>query len=92
MFTEKYYDVENAEIKIKDKATVSVYLNLYDENKAFLEVVEMAANGKVSEAANGVTGAKYVRFEVIPVDDADGKIGLLEKGDYAKQVTITVNK
>ena len=92
LFTEKYYDVENAEIKIKDKATVSVYLNLYDENKAFLEVVEMAANGKVSEAANGVTGAKYVRFEVIPVDDADGKIGILEKGDYAKQVTVTVNK
>lgn len=92
LFTEKYYDLENAEIKIEEKATVSVYANLYDKDKAFLKVVKISTDGKVSESAQDSSTAQYVRFEIIPEDDSDGKISLFEKGGYAKQVTITVNK
>ena len=40
LFTEKYYDLENAEITFKEEANVSVYANLYDKDKAFLKVVK----------------------------------------------------
>lgn len=92
LFTEKYYDLENAEITFKEEANVSVYANLYDKDKAFLKVVKITADGKVSDVAKDSSTAKYVRFEIIPEDDSDGKISLFEKGGYAKQVTITVNK
>lgn len=55
-------------------------------------MLKITADGKVSESAKDSSMAQYVRFEIIPEDDSDGKISLFEKGGYAKQVTITVNK
>lgn len=92
LFTAGYYDVENAEVKIKDDANVAVYVNLYKEDKTFLQVIKVTDKTKVSEIASGVSSAKYVRFEIVPEEDADGKISGGEKREYAGQVTITVNK
>lgn len=92
LFTAGYYDIENAEVKIKDDANVEVYVNLYKEDKTFLQVIKVTDKTKVSEIASSVSSAKYVRFEIVPEEDADGKISGSEKREYAGQVTITVNK
>ncbi len=92
LFTEKYYNVETSEVKLKESATVKVYANLYDKDKKFLKVVPILADCKTSALAADTVGAKYVRFEIIPEEDADGKISNSEKLEYSRQVTITVDK
>ena len=92
LFTETYYNAETSEVKIKESATVTVYANLYDKDKKFLTVVPILSDTKISALAADTVGAKYVRFEIIPEEDADGKISTSEKLEYSLQVTITVDK
>ena len=36
-------------------------------------------------------GIKYVKLEIIPLEDEDEEVGIFEKRGYVKQLTVTVS-
>ena len=89
LYTEKYYKSENLEIKLKKAATIKYQVNYYDENKEFLSMKEFTTDYVATDAPET---AKYVKIEIIPMEDDDDTVSFFEQGGYVGQATITVAK
>lgn len=82
------YKIEDAEIELKEDATVSVKVFYYDEDKAFIEA------STETDLAEAPEGAVYFRVMITPaiVDGEPVTIGALDMLRYTKQVRIVVAK
>lgn len=89
LYTEKYYKSENLEIKLKEDAKIKYQVNYYDADKEFLSMAEFTDDYVETDAPET---AKYVKIEIIPMEDDDDTVGVFEKGGYVGQATITVAK
>lgn len=89
LYTAKYYKSENLEIKLKEEATIKYQVNYYDENKEFLSMKEFTTDYVATDAPET---AKYVKIEIIPMEDDDDTVSFFEQGGYVGQATITVAK
>ena len=75
-------------IELDEDADVKVYVHWYDGDGDWL------SNSEVTEDGTPVApdGAETFRVEIEPTDDNDGEVSALEKGGYAKLVTVTLKK
>lgn len=89
LYTAKYYKSENLEIKLKEDATIKYQVNYYDQDKEFLSVAEFTTDYVETDAPET---AKFVKIEIIPMEDDDDTVSLFEQGGYVGQATITVAK
>ena len=92
MATNKYYDVEGLKVEVAKNATVKYQVNYYDEDKKFLAVQTLTEDFDSANMPSEASTAEYVKIEIIPTDDDDGEVSLLEKSGYVKQVSVTVAK
>ena len=90
--TDEYYSFEGLKIVIAKNATVKYQVNYYDDEKFFLIAQTFTEDFNSLNIFSEAKRAKYVKIEIIPTEDDDGKIGFFEKSGYAKQLTITVAK
>ena len=90
--TEKYYDVDGLKVEVAKNATIKYQVNYYDKDKAFLAVQTLTDDFDSANIPSTASTAEYVKIEIIPTDDDDGEVSLLEKSGYVKQVTVTVAK
>lgn len=90
--TTKYYDVEGLKVEVAKNATVKYQVNYYDEDKKFLAVQTLTEDFDSANMPSEASTAEYVKIEIIPTDDDDGEVSLLEKSGYVKQVSVTVAK
>ena len=86
------YDIDGLTVELEKDAEVKYQLNFYDADKEWLSVstYEEDFDGDQVETLKTI-GAEYVRIEIIPLDDEDGKVGIFEKSTYVKQLTVTVS-
>ena len=89
LYTEKYYKSENLEIKLKEDAKIKYQVNYYDADKEFLSMAEFTGDYVATDAPET---AKYVKIEIIPMEDDDDTVSFFEQGGYVGQATITVTK
>ena len=90
--TTKFYDVDGLKVEVAKNATVKYQVNYYDEEKKFLAVQTLTDDFDSANIPSTASTAEYVKIEIIPTDDDDGEVSLLEKSGYVKQVTVTVAK
>ena len=90
--TTKYYELDGLKIEVKKNATVKYQVNYYDKDKNFLAVQTLTADFDSANIPSAATNAKYVRIEIIPLEDDDDTVSLFEKNGYADQLEITVAK
>ena len=74
-------------IEIDEDAEVMVTVHWYDEDGTLLSSAEV--DGDTPTAPEG---AETFRVEIEPTEDEDGEVSALEKGGYAKLVTVTLKK
>ena len=74
-------------IEIDEDASVGVTVFWYDADGLLLSSSEVA--GETPEAPQD---AESFRVSIQPYEDEDGEISALEKGGYAKLVTVTLKK
>lgn len=74
-------------IEIDEDANVNVTVYWYDADGVLLSSSEVA--GETPEAPED---AESFRVSIQPYEDEDGEISALEKGGYAKLVTVTLKK
>lgn len=74
-------------IEIEEDAEVSVFIHWYNEDGDWMQSGEVT-----DEVPEAPEGAETFRVEIEPTDDDDGEVGALEKGTYAKMVTVTLKK
>ena len=90
--TTKYYELDGLKIEVEKNATVKYQVNYYDKDKNFLAVQTLTADFDSANIPSAATNAKYVRIEIIPLEDDDDTVSLFEKNGYADQLEITVAK
>lgn len=90
--TDKYYEYEGLKIEIQENATVKYQINYYDAEKNFIHIGTFSENYDFSTPLLNVQNVKYVKIEIIPLDDEDNVVSWFEKSSYVNQLTITVNK
>ncbi len=89
IYTNKFDVADLVSVEIEEDAKVQVFLHYYDAEDAFMQSVEVVAGEELAAAPEG---AETFRVEITPTDDDDGKVGVFEKADYAKLVTVTLKK
>ncbi len=87
--TDDYIKVDGLKCELKENAEISYQINWYDTNKTFIGVTDHTEN---FDGTSIPENAKYCKIEIIPEDDNDGTVSVLEVYTYAKQLTVTVNK
>lgn len=90
--TTKFYNVDGLKVEVAKNATVKYQVNYYDEDKKFLAVQTLTEDFDSADIPSSALEAEYVKIEIVPTDDDDGKVSLLEKAGYVKQVAVTVAK
>lgn len=90
--TKKYYDFDGLKIEVAKNATVKYQVNYYDSDKTFLAVQTLTDDYNSANIPSAAANAEFVKIEIIPTDDDDGKVGVFEKSGYVKQLTVTVAK
>lgn len=89
LYTTEYHKAAGLGFDLTDEATIKYQVNYYDADKNFLSMAEFTTDYVATDAPET---AEYVKFEIIPLEDADGEIGFFEKFGYVGQATITVAK
>lgn len=91
--TTKYYEFGRLEsITVEEDVDVKYYINVYDEDKKFVQVDEYTADLTDEElAAYESIGAAYFKIEIVDPNDDDDEISLLEKIGLSGKVTVTLN-
>lgn len=87
IYTKDYITTDGLKCKLADKAKITYKLYFYDKDKKFVSFTTQQTadySGEIPETA------KYVRIVITPTNDAE--VSIFEKGDYAKQLTVTYNK
>lgn len=88
IYMKDYYSVDGLTIELQDKATVTYKLFFYDENKEF---IDMTSDLSLSyDSSSTPTTAEYFRIMITPTNDAE--VSFFEIDDYAKQLTVSINK
>lgn len=92
LLSKDIYDLDGLTVELEKDAEVKYQLNFYDADKEWLSVstYEEDFDGDQIESLKTI-GAEYVRIEIIPLDDEDGKVGIFEKRSYVEQLTVTVS-
>ena len=87
------YEVKGLTVELEKKADVMYQLNFYDEDKAWVKVetYKQDFDGADEFDTLNAEGIKYAKLEIIPLEDEDEEVSLLEKRGYAKQVKVTVS-
>ncbi|MBQ9713697.1 MAG: hypothetical protein IJV83_00050 [Clostridia bacterium] len=90
--TKMYYLLDGLQVVLEKDATVAYQINYYDKNFRFLGVdtFEEDLEAETVEAMKEA-GAVYVKIEIIPTEDEDGSVSILEKNGYVKQATVQVS-
>ena len=76
-------------ITTSEDSDVEYVLHWFNEDKDYISSSE-AQTGDWTGSV--VSGAEYVRIEIDPVKDEDGKVSLWELPGYVAQLEVTVNK
>ena len=88
IYLKDYYSVDGLTIELKDKATVTYKLFFYDADKEF---VDMTSDLSLSyDSTSTPATAEYFRIMITPTNDAE--VSFFEIDDYAKQLTVSINK
>lgn len=90
--TDSYYLLDGLEITVKEKANVKYQVNYYDADKNFLGVENYTEDFVKESIPATYATAKYVRVEIVNMDDNDDTVGILEKASVAGLLTVTVKK
>lgn len=90
--TTKFYKYEGLKCEIESDSTIEYQVNFYDEDKKFLAVQTLQDDFDSSNIPTEASTAKYVKIEIIPTEDDDGEVGILEKSGYVEQLKVTVTK
>lgn len=90
--TTKFYNVDGLKVEVAKNATVKYQVNYYDKEKNFLAVQTLTEDFDSADIPSSAIEAEYVKIEIVPTDDDDGEVSLLEKMGYVKQVAVTVAK
>lgn len=90
--TKSFYKLEDLDsIEVDKDADVKYYVNVYDEDKIFIQVDEYTGDLKASDKiAYENLGATYFKIEI--VDTKDEEISWLEKFDLVKAVDVTLSE
>ena len=90
--TKSFYKLEELEsIEVKKDADVEYYVNVYDEDKVFMQVDKYTADLKDSDLiAYENLGAVYFKVEI--VDTEDEKISWFDKFGLVDSVEVTLNE
>lgn len=88
IYTRKGISVSDVDITIKKDADITYKLFFYDKSDDFISSTDYLTtdfDGTIPEKA------KTFKVMITPTDD-DGKVSFFEKGDYAKQLRIVIEK
>ncbi|MBQ8284394.1 MAG: hypothetical protein IJX75_04805 [Clostridia bacterium] len=89
--TDKYHYLEGIKIDVVEDANITYALYYYTEDYKFMWYEEFDEEYDETETDFMLAqGAKYVRVTICPLDDADQKINVLEKLEYASRLEVTV--
>lgn len=88
IYLKDYYSVDGLVIKLEEDATVTYKLCFYDEDKEFIEQTD-SLSGNYDSSAIPET-AEYFRVMITPTNDSE--VSFFEIDDYAKMLTVTINK
>ncbi len=87
---EKSVNADGLSCTLAENAKITYQIFFYDKDDEFISATDtLTTNYDGSETPSN---AKYVRIMITPTADEDGKVGFFEKGEYAKQLTVRVNK
>lgn len=90
IYTKKNISADGLTVKIKKEAKVTYKIYFYDAKGGYISATEeLTANFESSSVPDN---AVYAKIVITPAEDEDGKISWTEKSDYAKALTVTVNK
>ena len=92
LYTDKFYKLEDLVCEIDDRAEIKYQVNYYNADKLFLAVQDLSVDFSATEIPEAAATAKYVRIEIIPLNDSDEEISWVEKGGYVDQLTVRVKK
>ena len=93
IYTSQFFTVDGIKCVIADEAEISYQINWYDEDKNFISVSNFTEDfNAVTDADTIPEDAEFFKVEILPNDDADGKIGAFEVSKYAKMLTVTYDK
>ena len=88
IYTKDYYSVDGLTIELKEDADVTYKLFFFDEDKEYVSSTsDLSAtfdNTKIPEKA------EYFKIVITPTNDAE--VSLFEVNNYAKQLTVTIDK
>ncbi|MBQ9482166.1 MAG: hypothetical protein IJU84_08385 [Clostridia bacterium] len=91
IYTGNYIPYNNLVIELGDNAKVRYCVNFYDEDFQFLGVSSFVTadySTDIIPVAIDADDIKYVRLEVVPTADKDGKVSLFEVTKYANMLTV----
>lgn len=89
LYTKEAFGCYGLQVKPDFDAMVEYQIYYYDILDNYVSSSSVLDNGYSAEAP--INGA-YARLVIIPKDDEDGKISLLEKVQYPSQLTVKVKK
>ena len=94
--TDLYYKFdENFKVELVKDPTVEYVLNFYDSEKGFLSFVGFFDDDVQYDdllSNEGSEDYRYVKIEIIPLEDNDEKVSWTEKAGYVNQLKVTVSK
>ena len=85
--TKDYVSVDGLEIDVADELEITYSIYFYNEDKELVSVSENLAEDYAYVEAENV---EYFKIVITPTDDEE--VSLFEKGGYAKQLTVTVDR
>ena len=95
IYTRDYISYDGFAVELDEDAKVKYQVNFYDEDYQFLGVTSYVTadySSDVIPVAIDEDDVKYVRVEVLPTADKDGKVSLFEVNTYANMLKLTYNK
>ena len=95
IYTRDYISYDGFTVELDEDAKVKYQVNFYDEDYQFLGVTSYVTadySSDVIPVAIDEDAVKYVRVEVLPTADKDGKVSLFEVNTYANMLKLTYNK
>lgn len=87
IYTKNHIKTDGLQCELAENARITYKLYFYDKDKEFLSATTAQSTDYAGEIPET---AKYVKIVITPTNDAE--VSIFEKGDYAQQLTVTVNK
>ena len=90
LYTSKLYNAEDlVAVKVAKDAKVKATVHYYDaDGEVYVVGLVVNAGGELKVDSAPQEGT--FRIEITPTEDEDGEIGIFEKADYVKAVTVTL--